>query len=463
MEIVNIFIAIIVAFGFWRKSSKEQKRKTEKATLTKTVLLFLLTVGVTLFYYKTYQVARFKNHIYIEGVKGNFKSIYGGEDWTKEDSALYIDNRDFIPYDRVMEISLINRFTNNPLPPENEMGEIFKDKKQSGIRVSFDIASREQKPAIFFNPDDSLTYHQAGLNLDYMYQVVCATNEIPSIFPFRRNMEFESEEKYNNYIWKGGVQKREDIDDDLNTLLYSVCAHLEDSLLHSKNETVECYTENINTLNLLSAADLSQCEYEIRVFSLLPVDSLSLYFDIPVIISGLDIKKDDISSKKIKLDITDRARHPWGEYIEFHASMPTLSNMQLIRSLVLTTILTALCSLFLTNLFYYCRKLYLKHIRKGPLTYATKKRFLLVLIPSGRAVAWVLILFVSYLLWLVYNGDIIQVSDFMADYLVYFLMIGLAVFGILVYIFLNMMFKRGRYIRDIRFSIRKKKKDSKKT
>jgi hypothetical protein len=44
-----------------------------------------------------------------------------------------------------------------------------------------------------------------------------------------------------------------------------------------------------------------------------------------------------------------------GSY-RFHIKLPTLANLQLIRSLILTTLLTAFSSMFILNLFYWLRK-----------------------------------------------------------------------------------------------------------
>ena len=85
MQILNIFVAIIIAFGFWRKNNKEYDMKTAHASFSKTFILFILSVALTFFYYKTYQVATFKNYLYVEGIKGSFYKITGYDtgEWDK--------------------------------------------------------------------------------------------------------------------------------------------------------------------------------------------------------------------------------------------------------------------------------------------------------------------------------------------------------------------------------------------
>lgn len=455
MEILNVFIAIVVALGFWRRTSKEQKRKTANASLTKTVVFLLLSIAVMLFYYKTYQIARFVNYIRIDEVKGNFKDVFGGEPWTKEDSALYIQNKYYIPYDKVSEIRILNRFTSKPLPEDNVLSELFYNDKQSGISTVVWVNNREERRTIFCNEEDSLYYTKDGKELDYMFNIYYFTNEIPSIFPFTKFSEFKSEQSYNTYYSSTEIQELPDDEaNDLNTLLINTIARYiddEDPDLEECYDRSDCFADGINTLNFLSAADLSQCEFEIRLFSDVPVDSLYMHFDIPIVISGWDHSKYELLNRGFKTGDLGEAQHNWGAYIEFHATLPTLANMQLIRSLILTTLLTAVISLFLSNLYYYLRKLHLKYLRHHRISYKRKKRFLLVFVPSGKIIAWIIMITLSYLLWKVYKGDNIHLSPTMVEKCKYYILGAIIIISASVYGIIYLLYLKGIYLRDIPF------------
>lgn len=458
MEILNVFIAIIVAFGFWRRSTKEQRRKTANASLIKTIFYFLLSVAVLLFYYKTYQVARFINSITIDQIKGNCKNVFSYEPWTAEDSALYIDNKHFIPYDRVYNITLMNRFTDKPLPEYNILEEVFHNQNnQSGISTTIKVDSREGRPTIYRNPNDSIEYEKEDKILDYLFNIYLYTNDIPSFFPFAKKIEFKTEDS-NGYYYSSSEIKSVSEEDGLNTLLTCTKARYrdpEDTDSHERYVSPECFAEGINTLNFFSAADLSQCEYEIRIFSDMPVDSLFVYFDIPVVISGWDLSKYELINRGFKTGALGEAQMNWGQYIEFHVTFPTLANMQLIRSLILTTLLTAIISLFLVNLYYYLRKIHTKYTRHHRPSYRRKKRFLLVFIPAGKIMAWVLLILFSNLLWKVYKGESILINASKVDDYKYYVFGTLLLLTAIVYGGLYLLYLKGYHIPGILYSIKK--------
>ena len=128
---------------------------------------------------------------------------------------------------------------------------------------------------------------------------------------------------------------------------------------------------NYNTMNFFTAADLTQCSYEVNVYSACPIDFLRFNFNIPVELSPLYLKTDtmdaygfQITDKTTLANFSKVNKGDYGHLIRFHVKLPTLANMQLIRSLILTTLLTTFVTLFLSALYYRLKKsiynLYLK-------------------------------------------------------------------------------------------------------
>ena len=91
-----------------------------------------------------------------------------------------------------------------------------------------------------------------------------------------------------------------------------------------------------------------------------------------------------------------------------HVQFPTLANMQLIRSLVLTSLLTAFFSLFCLNVYYLVRK-HEKYIPK----FLMKKRTYIVLI----IITLLLIAFFTYLL--LFDINLFIDTDYPKNYNIY--------------------------------------------
>jgi len=133
---------------------------------------------------------------------------------------------------------------------------------------------------------------------------------------------------------------------------------------YTMHEEVSRRDLKINSVNFLTAADLSQCIYEVCINSDMPLEVLKIDFDLPVEISAMYPEPDLKSMREIvfydreKLDLIQHQK------IKFHAKFPTLENQQLIRSLILTTILTAIVSLFCSNLYYCLRRASLRYLRR---------------------------------------------------------------------------------------------------
>lgn len=451
MQIINVFIAIIVALGYWKKSGKEQEKKTANASFIKTIILLLLTIATTFFYYKTYQVATFKNFISVNGIKGSFDSIPCKESDGFEEEMYY----KIIPYDKVSSITVYSSFSKSEYNFMDPLRKIYGISSRSGIVVDLELDNTRDSTYFFYIPDD---IKQEDLNeIKYGYDVCLMTNSIPNLLPFsvyeERNNEdasFTENESQRLSYAKSISNQRNLYDKDFDKLYYTrLVSKTKDS--YCRQSTSSQY---FNTLNFFSAADLSQCQYMFIVLSDLPIDNFDVIFDIPVQASGAEINKKRHDSRSFSIDLEEDDDQTVNKFALIHVRFPTLANLQLIRSLILTTILTALYSLLLTNIYYFCRKHYRKYLRRHHVSYQGRKKYLLLWIPTGKIIIWSIIILSAYLLTLSITGNPYRMEVFTMDQLEFFFPIFFILYCILLFVFFNQLYKRGVYIWGVIWNIK---------
>lgn len=115
-----------------------------------------------------------------------------------------------------------------------------------------------------------------------------------------------------------------------------------------------------NTVNFLTASDLSQRIFEVNIHSEMPIWTLDIYFDVPIEISGIYPQPDIITMRSIHYKDREKLNYLQSHCLDFHAKLPTFENKQLVRSLLITTILLAIVSLFSANLYVFCSSCYNK-------------------------------------------------------------------------------------------------------
>ena len=110
------------------------------------------------------------------------------------------------------------------------------------------------------------------------------------------------------------------------------------------------------------------------------------------------------------------------ENLSIHVELPTLANLQLIRSLILTTLITALVSLFFCNAYYLarrkilkCKEEYVESINKDKL----KGIIVFICILS----VLILIAVYKYIKILIKNEPIDVASDWFLYYIFFFVTI----------------------------------------
>ena len=116
------------------------------------------------------------------------------------------------------------------------------------------------------------------------------------------------------------------------------------------------YNNLTNKLNIFTAADISQYTYMLTLHSDCPVNSLYIEYDIPIEVANNNFDHCFVGTRGILLDSVYLKSMRENPTHVFHVKFPYYANLQLIRSLVLTTLLTALFSLFCRNLYFSIRK-----------------------------------------------------------------------------------------------------------
>ena len=464
MIIINIFIAIIIAIGFWRNTSKEHKRMVAKASFTKTAILFLLSLAMTFFYYKSYQVATFKNWVVVKGIKGSYSN---NNDTIITNGDTIIKNNN----DRIRLLTFLSKFTHNDLYYSEPYSQIWDSINYSGTRTYVQLYNNKGNTKWFPNiTSDDIPNNYKEIN--HIYKVFYYTNTIPNFMPFAYYEDYSIEE-YNKELNEGeyfdldnfGFKISKNIDEIGNEYDKVFACQISSKKNNSNNDYTffrfRTFSNYVNTLNFFSAADLSQCQYQIKISSDIKLDMLGMYFDLPIEISSLDVIKHHVSSKGFFVNLKDINNEGKNMFLDLHVKFPTLANLQLIRSLILTTLLTALLALFFKNLYYFGRKLYkrrkrklykkLKREQKKPFTYSRK--MVLLWVPVGKFIVWSFIVVFAFLLFLSILNIHFRIDVTFKSKLKFIIAACIIVYVILVCWVSAFLYKRGYKISDLIYKL----------
>lgn len=366
---INTFIAALIAIFFWGKSSKDVEEKTECASIIRTLVYFVLSVVVGVFFYKTYQVAVAYDIIDIDGVRQSF-----------DESGNVADT--------VSVITITNKFSsggieNNSISKPNNEEEYKKYNETGGVYLK--VWLHNNAP---YSVKTNSNYNNADFSfakfddVAHVYQLSVVCSSIPSLIPL-----FPS--------WEGAYENSTDVD-YANMVIFDVKKHperlkntyvlksvdgSEKTFTSPKNPFMNAYYTTglfaqkqgalkepysyfhmaasgnfINTMGFFTAADISQYIQGIQIKSNCPVKMLEVVYDINIEVSQYDscmtIGPQGFNIKGKYLD--GFINNPTASGIL--VKLPTLANLQLIRSLILTTVITALISLFFSNLYFWLRK-----------------------------------------------------------------------------------------------------------
>lgn len=389
---LNNFISGIVAVFIWGKTSTKTIEKILKASWIRTSIYGFFTIVVCVFFYKTYQVATVYNMIQITGFKQacdssnqvldtvrNMRIVHKLASSSMQQSELYTN--EFKKISNHQELNqIINKVGGAYFVVRAEAHpHKFKQRKFKNVDENMQIVFNH-------NLDSKNIPHQ---NINHLYQLSYAATNIPSIIPFYPKFDFFEELDYLNRNIFCGYEvnntrnspyitfvTEKKATDDLSIVINEgeKNSNLPDILNNGFHFMETVGTVNIDTINydcvelgffgttnttnkldLFTAADISQYTYMLTLNSDCPVEDLYIDYDIPIETEQVS-KHMYVGTRGITFDREFVKQLQKVPSMAFHIKIPSLANLQLIRSLVLTTLLTALFSLFCKNLYYSIRK-----------------------------------------------------------------------------------------------------------
>lgn len=421
-SMINIVIAAFAVLFCWVKVSKNTEEQTQLASWTKTIILGVLTYAVIVFYLKTYQVTTVANHINIHNWKGCVDSIGNN-------------------LDTIKVIRIINKFS--PGITENLSEEKLKKSKDERSSVEMGSIYVGQQ----FYPSDAAKKHYIKYNVKYLrdigidtlydsfakiplkdyyhvYNMCYIRTSVPSMIPLLPSYVKNDTNEIGGIVCQGSTGSfhetfRDDetkftrrnlnpdgsvdiVDADkkiFDNAFSGACLYGDVVKVDTVRPASNYYYSNIaNTFNFFTAADISQYIEAIDIQSDCYVEKLIYTYDLPIAINPYDscmVTNSNSFSVRGKY-LNDNIVKGMG--LQFHVTLPTLANLQLIRSLILTTILTALVAMLFTNIFYLFRKYSLKFIEshKSQISEARMKSYKVKI----YIVLFTILFFITYITYL---------------------------------------------------------------
>lgn len=476
---LNPIFAAFTALFFFGKSTADVEEKTQHASWIRTIVYLALSFFVGVFFYKTYQVATIKTIINIEGINVSRDSLGNVADTVKDIhminyfSTSGIDNR---------EVMLFNEGLLN----KQELSYI----KSSKVDILIVLQNREPYK-IIFNPNNKIVRdkHDIPDNIGHSYYVSSVSNTIPSLLPFF--YEISDSYEFNNEVGTFYIDisdlKKNPID---FTYTYNSCTYSNGFLIDTLKSIVTQYPPNeymqtsifsnykdklsssptsycnifqrsniINTLNFFTAADISQYNHMVQINTECYLEHFKIDSNIPIDIPKYDenmivgpvgfvLKGDFLNSLKNSPFI-------------FNVQLPTLANLQLIRSLILTALITALISLFFSNL-YYCVRKYAIQFKDEKIVYVNSKK-LKYFKSYSYSLLFLFIFLLSYISFLHLFNKQIYVPLWVAHYKIYILLAAIFVISIVSYFFIKGIFefKSNKKVRSPKQKSKSKEKTKK--
>lgn len=475
---INTFLAAIVALFFWKKSSKDLEEKTQLASWTRTIIFGVLAFAILVFYLKTYQVTSIYHGIQLSGVVE-----------TVDSTGNIVDSVATVDIYNKFSSGITENFESRKFLDNNE--ELKKISELGGIFVAQDVFNREKTykkinkkykqefqqhfRRILENDNGYLLGNQPVTNYSHAYQFFYTTSGVPSLIPLFIKYNKDKEDTIPNFStysriiisdydsYEGGKERKGGAVDGLGNVhelieeenkeheMYIFAEVMTDTIttLDEYQYNYFCEDNVTNRMNFFTAADISQYVINLDIKTECNIKILSFHYDIPIEINPYDSDM-EISSCSFSLK---------GDYLNenivnsgvnrFHVKLPTLANLQLIRSLILTTLLTALFSLFLMNFFYRIRKHFIS-FRDNHITEISKEKVEIFRKKMG-AILYLVLFVVCYIIWRIFKDKPFKISIVEADFIYsyyYYILGGLFV---LLSIVVYRMFRKA-------YTIKKKKK-----
>lgn len=458
---INTIIATFVALFFWGKSTKDVEEKTQFASITRTIVYLFLSIIVGVFFYKSYQVATVFSMAQIAGFRES------------RDTAGNLA-------DTISYVKIENRFGSsnitNQVYKNWEVGNRDLMEREAGGLFCNICLQRKAPYVVKTNPnftDADIARLKIPLNnLGQVYEITMVNTAIPNFFSIMPKIKAKEQKVEGIYYFNIEMGELKDYsryssrvqhkDEDRHTY-YSeaegnpfTTGYYEDMVVAASFDGAEegepynifrgsLKSTFINAMGFFTAADVSQYIHVIQINTNCHIDYVDFTYDIPIEISQLDSCmnvgplgfgfKGDFPDKNFK-----------NQSAAFHVKLPTLSNLQLIRSLILTTLITALLSLFFMNLFYVIRKYsilfrekHAKDINELQVKKYIRRMYILLII---------LLVGLSYWAWIVYHDTPISINielyEFIEEYYVYIILCFILLLFVISYILFRKSYSSKR-------------------
>lgn len=368
----NVIISALIALFFLGKSSQEAEEKTNRASWPRTFVYLFLTIIFSVIYYRSFQVSTIINKVEITSLRGVEDSLHQSKD-TIETIALYNN------------FKALGSYKN---PYFDYLKKELKATDDGGFGVSIKPSATSQDSII--NRDGLTDERKEGIelltgksidsNCGTIYDLEFLATSIPSLIPVYPAMRYDEPIVTNTFDYSkieqmGNLNSSKEgkimvgKSKPAEGLFLEALSYQQTTVNHHK-ETVFVEIKKplplVNTIDILTAADLSQYTYCIEVNTEMYIKHLSVSYNVPVEIgnqaegftisaNGFDITDADLLNNSVR-----------NKPAMFLVKLPTMDNLQQIRSLILTAIVTALLSLFCSNLYY--------RVRKGAMNYQNKRQ-----------------------------------------------------------------------------------------
>ena len=439
---LNSFISALIALFFFGKATTETEEKTKCTSWWSVLIYGILSALVGVFFYKTYQVTTLYNILQVMPIRTCY------------------DEKGRVP-DYIEKVEFYTRFSDEATY-QNPFLELTKgakddmyDFEKCGGAVCLVEAPTADLTQLKYNtkiPDDYIKDLNLPNETKHIYNFALIANQLPTLKP----IIFTINNQVGEWVELGGspyflmrpgtesirdndrlyVRIPEDNPGNLDSdklpeqtnvfgdgqLTYIDMAEcLPDEFYAEESEGVPVVYlgsrisgSEINKLNFFTAADVSQVTYGFEVHSDLPVKEVYLHTDIPIEIA---YETDSFSVGPMGFNIYggELLRNVQKGIPFLHIKLPTLANLQLIRSLILTTILTALVSLFFMSLYYCLRRAALRYRRRHVIPVADLRQLSRGRIRVFRLVAALMLsTLIALVVWwirLLWKGQPIAIPD----------------------------------------------------
>ena len=384
---LNSFISALVAIFFFGKATTETEEKTQCTSWWSVLIYGVLSALVGTFFYKTYQVATIYNIVQVAPIRTCYDEKGHTPDYIK-DITIYTCFSDDRTYRNTLDKTAAQ------MNSESELDV------KGGVHIEVHMPTEDISQLRWNSkiPKEDIGYLDLPRGVKHLYSLTYVATDIPSLIPATpiwedapsEWMKMDREDMYfrmhidnirgdeRGYIrategtWMNDNKEKELAADILGdgTIMDELWCECFPDTFFNTYDLIYCdarmHGSKLNNLNFFTAADISQVSFYLLVNTQIPIKHFTLQSDIPVEIA-LETDSVEMGPRGIESVGGSVLRALNKNGILLHMKLPTLANLQLIRSLILTTLLTALISLFGMSLYYCLRRAALNYRRRHAL------------------------------------------------------------------------------------------------